>query len=660
MAALFPLATAIFFAAACSDGSDLETLPLPRVLEVKAPEGLRCGLASIYYRFDLGARKEQLHSSFLASPDGLSFAAMDPQGVRVFDVDSGLERIIEGTRPVMWSRDSKRLYVIDNGLRFLSYSDGRVADEPWLNAVFRDALKHDKHIGRPDLHFAGDGLIAVPHSAGRIMVANVERQSTFWIWVGVRDFAMRPYSDVKIGWNTRRNLPAVFVAYQTYSDRHDGNWNPHAIRIVNRFHVYGPEGSHEFSAELEGSEVDVLPLLLDGRLLVLSRLGEHRCINALTSDGKVTSHLACDTDLNVAYLDRRGHLLAARTFLDAEPHNELHFSGAQREVEGARFLAGLADGRAIYIVQNRESARHELAVVADGKVRKTYPVPSHQCVDRDDFPQGVVLKALAADGFPAHGLLFSPPKSTPIKALVLSLHGGPRSASKSQLMNPFPRALLERGYAVAAVNYRGSTGYGRAVLEKPYGRGFSGMLEDADAIRRAAFRELNLPATTPVVLHGVSYGGFLAIKAAIERTKDYQAFIIHSGVCRVASSVGNLSDVDPIPLPLSVVPEPDSGVHTLRLATDIDGKSLDADLCNKQVGAGARIVVIHATRDPNASFKLIESFVNLQDKDKVMTVFADGVSHDPILDAAHQDQKVFSEVVAGIVRFIEERTAKHE
>ena len=648
----------LFAAGACTARTDPEMHPLPRVLEVKDAVGLRCGLASVYYHFDLGAHNERLYSSLLASPNGLSYASMDPLGVRVFDLLSGRERIIEGTRPVMWSRDSKRLYVVDNHLRFRSFVNGKVADEPWLNELFGDALKQGTHIGRPDLFFAGNGLIAVPRAAARILVANLETRTSFSVVVGLRKLSPRPFSEMKIGWDTKRNEPALFVAHQSYSGELSKDLNPHAIKIVNRVDVYGPQGQHNFSGAIEGSEVAFLPLLLDGRSLVLSRLGENRCINALTADGKVEPHLTCDTDLDTAYVDRRGRLLAASTFLEFEPHNELRFSAAGNEVAHARLLAAFDDGRAMYIVRNAGRGKDEIVVVADGNVRQTYPVPPHQCQDRHDFPKGVALESRATDGFPTHGFLFSPPNSKPVRALVVHLHGGPRPPNKDRLTNPFARALLDRGFAFAAVNYRGSTGYGRAVLEKPYGGGFVGMLEDAEAIRREALRELKLPAATPVVLHGASYGGFLAVKAAIERAKDYRAFIVNSGVCRVASSVGDVSVMDTNPLPLNRTSDPDVGVHTLRLATDINGKALNVDLCGKRADAGARMVIIHARGDPNAPFTPIQSFANLQTRDQLLTIFFDGVSHDPMKDLAG-DQNAFRVAVDTIVQFVEGSTAKN-
>jgi pimeloyl-ACP methyl ester carboxylesterase len=290
-------------------------------------------------------------------------------------------------------------------------------------------------------------------------------------------------------------------------------------------------------------------------------------------------------------------------------------------------------------------------------VQKRLPVPARQCVDRESFPHGTRLTARTSDDFTARGFLFSPPESTPAKGLVVYLHGGPRDPYTNLLTTPFDKALLERGYAIAAVNYRGGTGYGRSHLEKPYGGGFSGMIEDADAIKRAALGALNLSASAPVLLHGASYGGFLAIKGAVERVGEYRAVIIDAGVCRLASSIHDLSYAGGAPLPLNTSRDPDVGIHMLQIATNVDGTPVDVDLCATRVTGSTKVIVIHSRGDPIASFARIQAFAELQDKKRMASFFVDGEAHDPMRSIS-SDPTTFAKVVDGLVAFIEAPTAK--
>lgn len=636
---------------ACSARSDADAVAAPRIIADAPAVGLRCALASIYYQFDAANGGDKLRTSILASPDGRKIAFMDPRGVRVFDLPGGSESLVEGVRPVLWSHDSSRLYVIDTAMRFHSFAAGKVFPEPWLNKTFGEALDNGQSFGRRDLFVAGHGLIAVPRASARILIANLEEKSTFSVLVGARWMSLQPYSEIAIGWNTKRDEPALFVLHQVINSEKDGGTNPHRTTINNRIDVYGPRGGYEFGAEIAGNEVGLVPLLLDGSTLVLARSPDIRCINSLGADGAVSQLGTCHGDLDTVNVDRRGALIAAKTFLEPEPHNELKFSADPAELASARLLAMLDDGTTLHLIR-RPDGGDELAVVRSHTLQSRSPLPSHECVDRESFPRGAPLSARTTDGFTAQGFLFTPPARTQVTGLVMYLHGGPREASPDLLINAFGRALFERGYAMVAVNYRGGTGYGRALLEKPYGGDYNGMLEDVAALKQAALSKLQLAASAPVVLRGASYGGYLAIKAAVERSGSYSTFIIESAVCRMASSVGDVSYGSPATLPLNRVNERDYALHSLRIATGVDGKPSAPDLCTAPAGADAKLIVIHAEGDPVAPFSRMRTFAAAQDKGQLLTMFANGATHDPMMEMS-SDKKTFDSIVDRVVAFIE-------
>jgi dipeptidyl aminopeptidase/acylaminoacyl peptidase len=73
------------------------------------------------------------------------------------------------------------------------------------------------------------------------------------------------------------------------------------------------------------------------------------------------------------------------------------------------------------------------------------------------------------DGATAHGLLYRPPAADDGAAsapppLLVQVHGGPTSQADAGF-NPRTAYWLDRGWAVLLVNYRGSTGYGRAYAQ---------------------------------------------------------------------------------------------------------------------------------------------------------------------------------------------------
>ena len=93
-----------------------------------------------------------------------------------------------------------------------------------------------------------------------------------------------------------------------------------------------------------------------------------------------------------------------------------------------------------------------------------------------------------ADGDTAHALFYAPrnpdfsgpPTERP--PLVVHVHGGPTGHVTPDL-EPWVQYFTSRGYAVADVNYRGSTGYGRAYRERLRGRW--GVVDVEDAVAAA-------------------------------------------------------------------------------------------------------------------------------------------------------------------------------
>ncbi|NIY63702.1 S9 family peptidase [Streptomyces malaysiensis] len=93
--------------------------------------------------------------------------------------------------------------------------------------------------------------------------------------------------------------------------------------------------------------------------------------------------------------------------------------------------------------------------------------------------------------------------------LVLLVHGGPWSRD-SWGYNPVVQLLANRGYAVLQVNFRGSTGYGKAFLRAGIGELAGKMHEDLiDAVEWAVWE--GYADRDRVAIFGGSYGGYAAL-----------------------------------------------------------------------------------------------------------------------------------------------------
>ena len=119
----------------------------------------------------------------------------------------------------------------------------------------------------------------------------------------------------------------------------------------------------------------------------------------------------------------------------------------------------------------------------------------------------------ARDGLELHGYLTIPAGAEPNHLpLVLDVHGGPWHRD-TWGYDPEAQWFANRGYACLQVNFRGSTGYGKAFLNAG-NKEWGGRMHDdlVDAVRWAVERGIADPAR--VAIYGGSYGGYAALAGA--------------------------------------------------------------------------------------------------------------------------------------------------
>jgi dipeptidyl aminopeptidase/acylaminoacyl peptidase len=117
------------------------------------------------------------------------------------------------------------------------------------------------------------------------------------------------------------------------------------------------------------------------------------------------------------------------------------------------------------------------------------------------------------DGLTIEGYLTSPPgrPDGPVP-MVLNVHGGPW-ARDGWGYDPEAQWFANRGYACLQVNYRGSTGYGKAFLNAGNKEWGASMHDDlVDAVRWAVDEGVADPER--VAIFGGSYGGYAALVGA--------------------------------------------------------------------------------------------------------------------------------------------------
>jgi dipeptidyl aminopeptidase/acylaminoacyl peptidase len=141
------------------------------------------------------------------------------------------------------------------------------------------------------------------------------------------------------------------------------------------------------------------------------------------------------------------------------------------------------------------------------------------------------------DGLEIPGFLFRPRDASPehpVPAIVYP-HGGPTSSYADQ-WDGHAQYFLEKGYAWLAVNFRGSTGYGREFERLNHGDW--GVGDTKDCLAGADFlRTLDWVDGDRLGIFGASYGSYLALSAVTDDPEHrFRCAALKYGDCDIVTS----------------------------------------------------------------------------------------------------------------------------
>lgn len=190
------------------------------------------------------------------------------------------------------------------------------------------------------------------------------------------------------------------------------------------------------------------------------------------------------------------------------------------------------DGRAALLAAaSRIPPRVVTVEIASGAVRVNARSMG-ETVPPSAYAEPRPLSWQTVDGETAYGLFYPPASerftSPGLPPLIVLVHGGPTSqvTATFQAQTQF---FTSRGYAVLQVNYRGSTGYGRAYMLKL--RGNWGVHDMEDSRTGALFlAEQGLVDPKKRVIMGGSAGGYTVLQSLVHHPGFYTAAICLFGV----------------------------------------------------------------------------------------------------------------------------------
>lgn len=165
-------------------------------------------------------------------------------------------------------------------------------------------------------------------------------------------------------------------------------------------------------------------------------------------------------------------------------------------------------------------------------------------VSRLDLAPAERFAYVGAANDSVHGWIVRPPGFNARRRypLVYLVHGGPQSAWLDQWHPRWNYALFAaRGYVVAAVNFHGSTGYGRrftnSISRNWGGLPYEDLMKGLDHLGGLSYVD-----TARMAAAGASYGGYMIYWMA-GQTNRFKALVAHDGVFNPLSMAGSTEEL---------------------------------------------------------------------------------------------------------------------
>ena len=213
-----------------------------------------------------------------------------------------------------------------------------------------------------------------------------------------------------------------------------------------------------------------------------------------------------------------------------------------------RAVGWTADGAWVVAIGESETRPQDLwllpvpgVAAADSRPRQitdSRPAVLAAALGASRIPAGERVTVSARDGLRLEGTLWRPAAATGKRGgqrvpTIVYPHGGP-TAQAMRSFSPFKLLLAEAGFAVVDIDFRGSTGYGRAFRHANHDEwGHQDAFDVIDAGRWA----LEQPwSDGRLAVWGASYGGYLVLCVLVEEPAMWRAGVDLFGDSEIAES----------------------------------------------------------------------------------------------------------------------------
>ena len=248
-----------------------------------------------------------------------------------------------------------------------------------------------------------------------------------------------------------------------------------------------------------------------------------------------------DYDVSGVYYSRKRKVLTAASFVSEK--SERYFFDKQTEDLFKRFnqelsayeinITAVNKAETVFILRtysDRSLGAYYIYDSTTDKLEKITDVSSW--IDEQAMASTLPIEYQSRDGLTIHGYLTLPNGLTMKTAknlpAIINVHGGPWARDEWGF-NPEVQFLANRGYAVLQVNFRGSTGYGRAFWEASFKKWGLEMQDDVTDGTKWLI-ENGIADPERVAIYGASYGGYATLMGLVKEPGLYAAGVDYVGV----------------------------------------------------------------------------------------------------------------------------------
>lgn len=193
-----------------------------------------------------------------------------------------------------------------------------------------------------------------------------------------------------------------------------------------------------------------------------------------------------------------------------------------------------------FYVSSSSSPQNLYAYDLQDKTPKKLTETLNSAIDPDDLVMAEVVRYQSFDGLDIPAIYYKPRQasvSNKVPALVW-VHGGPGGQSR-QNYSPQIQYLVNHGYAILAVNNRGSSGYGKTFFAMDNQKHGEEDLQDCvEGKNWLAQQEYIDPEKIGIL--GGSYGGFMVMAALVHQPEAFEVGVNIFGVTNWLRTLRNI------------------------------------------------------------------------------------------------------------------------